>query len=163
MEFEEKLEVGCNFEEEIALPFLLDMFTEFWITPTHAYKLSKKGNSYYGPRMHRKGQRSLIMPDFELTGPCNMFIEAKYKTQPFSKSGHYPKKFIAIEESKCLQYEEVAKIKNMGLLYLIGCEETRTLHMVKPEEYLNHIFDNEHGSGPVRAFEINDTNKVGDF
>lgn len=163
MEFKETLEIGCLFEDKIATPFIKAKFSEHWMVPTHDHKLTKAGDSYYGPRMHKFKERSLILPDYQLYGDPNMWIEVKYKDNPFSIKGHYGKKFIAIEESKCLQYTEVAKVTNSSLVYMIGCGETRSLHFVDPEKFVQHIFANKYGTGPVNAFEINNTNKVGDF
>jgi len=163
MEFKDTLLIGCEFENIIATPFLKKTFRDHWVVPTHDHKLTKAGDSYYGPRMHKQGERSLILPDYQLYGDPNLWVEVKYKDNPFSITGYYGKKFIAIEESKCLQYQEVSRVTNSELVYLIGCGETRGLYFVNPEIYVQHIFTNKYGSGPVFAFEINDTNKVGDF
>ena len=163
MEFKESLNKGCRFEEDICLPFLTKAFSKHWIVPTHDHKLSKFGNAYYGPRMHTVGGQSLILPDFQLFGSPNLWIEAKNKSNPFSIKGHYLKKFIAIEEMKCMQYEEVAKITGFSLMYLIGCDATESLHLVDPYVHLHHRFANNFGDGPLYAFEINDENRAGSY
>ena len=125
MEFKRTLDIGCAFEDEIATPYITKTFQEHWVVPTHDHKLTKAGDSYYGPRMHKFGERSLILPDYQLYGNPNMWIEVKFKSVCFSKTGYWNKKFVAIEESKCLQYEEVARLTEHTLMLLIGCGETQ--------------------------------------
>lgn len=160
-EFREKLAQGNNFEVNVVQPFILKQFPDYWLESTHDHRVGH----YAGPKLHRQGYRPLTMPDFRITHADNhndvVLFEAKLKAQPFSLAGHMGQQFVAIEETKCMQYEEAAKVLGAQLFYIVGVESLNTLHVVKPCTFVTHNFNNEYAKGVVRAFEINNTNKVG--
>jgi len=160
-EFEEKLSQGNDFEVDVVQPFLLEQFPDYWLESTHDYRTG----DYAGPKLYNKTRRPLIMPDFRLTNvnkSCKIILfEAKHKTQPFSIAGHRGCDFVSIEEFKCMQYEEAANVVGATLQYIIGVESTKSLHIVKPCDYVPHSFNNQYSKGVVRAFYVNDFNKVG--
>ena len=155
--FQEKLKIGENFENNYVLPLLLDMHPEYWIEATHDYKT---GN-YSGPKIHRLNTAPITLPDFKLHNPANshrIMYEAKYKSKAFSISGHYHSKFVAIELTKVKEYQQAAQIFSSDLKFVIGCQETGSIHIC--QEWIHHYFNNTHYTGTVCAFELNDQNKV---
>lgn len=159
--FKENLESGCRFEREVVEPYLIDEYPAHWIVSYHDNRVEKNA----GPRIKNKLERPLILPDFGVIpidedGPKMMF-EAKYKTSAFSLVGHFGQLFVAIEEFKCLQYEESSRIMGFELYYIIGCEQTDGLYMYDADQFMPYAFSNNHGKGPVRAFKIDDRYKIG--
>lgn len=155
--FKKQLAVGEDFENNYVLPTLLDLHPDYWIEATHDYKAYR----YAGPRIHRKGNKSITLPDFKLHNPENshrIMYEAKYKTSAFSISGHYGSKFVAIEHEKVKEYHQAAYIFSSDLKFIIGCEETNGIHICT--EWVHHYFDNKHHTGTVCAFKLTDDNKV---
>jgi hypothetical protein len=164
--FNDNLRVGEDFEVRYAQPMLIQYYSDCWITPTHNFKISD--GTAGGPRMHRAGHKSLILPDFLITRATTpterVFVEAKWKKQPFSLVGG--SRYFAIEDYKCRDYEEAAVIFGANLLYLIGCDEDRSLYMYNADDFIFHTFTNKFTKyRPVlnRCFEQNPSNIVGTF
>lgn len=162
-DFKQKLLIGNNFEVEIVQPFLIDTFSGYWLEATHDHKV---GN-YAGPKLYNKTRRPLTMPDFRLTSVTDntdiILFEAKYKTKVFSIAGEPGIKFAAIEEYKCMQYAEAARVLGARLMYIFGIEQTNGLYILPPDAYIPHVFNNEHSNGVIRAFIINEQYRVGDI
>jgi hypothetical protein len=164
--FNANLRAGEDFEVNNAQPMLIQQYPDCWIVPTHNFKISD-GHAA-GPRMHRAGHKSLILPDFLVTRATDpsekVFIEAKWKKQPFALVGG--SRYFAIEDYKCRDYEEASVIFGANLLYLIGNEEDRALYMYNANDYIFHTFTNRFTyNKPVlnRCFEQNPANIVGSF
>lgn len=165
-QFNANLRIGEDFEVRYAQPMLIQYYSDCWVTPTHNFKISD--GQAAGPRMHRADHKSLILPDFLVIGATDptekVFVEAKWKKQPFALVGG--SRYFAIEDYKCKDYEESAKIFGAKLLYLIGCEENRTLYMYNHDDFIFHTFTNRFtGNRPVlnRCFMQDPANEVGSF
>lgn len=141
--FQETLALGEKFEVEHAQVFLQQYFADFYLIPTHNFQ-TKTGYDG-GPRI-LNGDRTIVMPDFMLIGKFDptvkLLVEAKWKNNVFHLPG--ARKAFAIEEHKCLDYELAADILGATLIYLIGNEETRKIHMYPKSQYVEHTFCNQH-------------------
>ena len=157
MNFQEKLEIGHVFEEQVVMPYLLSTYNNYWIESTHSYKTG----AYRGPCIQRCGFKNYILPDFKLYNPVNghqMLFEAKYKNSAFSISGYPGTRFVAVEKDKVLQYQEVSKIYRCDLYFAIGCKELNGLFVAST--YIDHYFNNKFYQGQVCAFPLTDSCKV---
>jgi hypothetical protein len=157
-DFHEKLKIGENFETNYVLPMLLEIHPEYWIESTHDYKTGH----YAGPRVQTSGKPPLILPDFKLFNPRNshsVMYEAKYKAKAFSITGFIGKKFVAVEETKVKEYQQVARLFRSDLKFVIGCGETGSIYIC--DSWIPHYFNNKYYTGNVCAFELNEENVVG--
>lgn len=140
--FEESLAIGEEFEVNHAQVFLLAQFSDFYLIPTHNFQ-TKTGYAG-GPRI-LSADETIVMPDFMLiskTDPSvKLLVEAKWKKNVFHLPGG--RQAYAIEEHRCLDYEKAAVILGASLMYLIGCEETKTIHLYSDDNYVNHTFCNK--------------------
>lgn len=155
--FQQLLQVGENFENRYAMPFLLSAYPDYWMEATHDYKVGQ----YVGPRIQRFNHQHIVLPDFRLFNPLNghnIMFEAKFKSKPFSIKGQTGKSFIAIEHDKVKQYQTAAEIYRSDLRFIIGCESLGSMHIC--DNWIFHYFSNSFYTGTVCAFELNDSNKV---
>lgn len=139
--FQESLAIGEEFEVQHAQTFLLNQFSDFYLIPTHNFQT--KAGYQGGPRIISTGE-AIVMPDFMLVSKTDpnvkLLVEAKWKKNVFHLPG--ARQAYAIEEHRCLDYEKAATILGASLIYLIGCEETRTIHLYARDNYVNHTFCN---------------------
>lgn len=140
--FKAMLEVGEDFEVNVAQVFLMQYFPNYYLIPTHNFQI--RNQLAGGPRIHVDAKTSVILPDFMLiskTDPSDrLLVEAKWKKNIF----YLPTRqtAYAIETSKCVDYELAAAITGSKLMYIIGNEETRKIHIYESSQFTAHTFCN---------------------
>lgn len=158
MNFYQNLTIGNNFETNIVKPYLLNNYKDYYILSTHSFKTS----DYCGPTIENINE-VVTMPDFMLLNPNNghkILIEAKYRNKPFSISGYINQKFVGVEYNDVNQYQKASQILQADLMFCIGLEETKTMHIDTLSNTVNHYFDNKYYKGYVSAFNLNNQNLV---
>lgn len=151
--FKNLLKIGEQFENEVALPYILENFKDYWVETTHDYKTT----SYGGPKLRRHGMSDITLPDFKLLNPANnhqLCIEAKFKSKVFSISGNWGREYIAIEKFKVEQYIKASEIFRADLKFLIGRGDRSELFLL--DTYIPHYFNNSFFRGEVCAFDVTD-------
>jgi hypothetical protein len=148
--------------EDIVTDHLVANMPDHWILPTHDFKVTGSG----GPRMQRDGKKDIIMPDYMMIKAISKemtLVEAKCKKKPFSLVGFNNQRFIGIEEYKVQDYRHAANLLNADLLFVVGDESTREMHMIKDQKFHIHNFNNKFSSVNTCCLELTDLTKVGTY
>ena len=143
--WEVSLARGEWFEDNVAHPWLVTNWPEWWITDCRLQKKSSLG----GPKM-RKGDVFLTLPDFRLDhaeSTQSFWIDAKYKEKFFTLDKHPGERFTSIDPRSYQEYVNLMSIfPNIGFYALIGNKRTNGLYMLdlKSIQPIWHDFNNQY-------------------
>lgn len=150
--WELNLAQGEWFEDNVAQPWLLENWINWWITDCRLEKKSTLG----GPRMRKKDQ-TLVLPDFRLdnsdTGQT-VWIDAKYKKQAFSIPGQKTTKFYSIDQRSYSDYKTFMNIWKIAEFFVLIGSGNKNLYLLdlKNINPIWHYFDNNYGKGYTPCF-----------
>lgn len=143
--WEVSLARGEWFEDNVAHPWLITNWPEWWITDCRLQKKSSLG----GPKM-RKGDKFLSLPDFRLDHAESMqtvWIDAKYKEKFFTLDDVPGERFTSIDPRSYQEYSDLMTIfPNTAFYALIGNRRTKGLYILdlKNNAPTWHNFSNQY-------------------
>lgn len=143
--WELNLAQGEWFEDNVAQPWLLETWNDWWITDCRLEKKSTLG----GPKIRNKYQ-TLTLPDFRLDHANNgqtIWIDAKYKKRTFRLDKYPGEYFYSIDPRSYQDYVNFMNtFKQCEFFILIGSRKTKGLYMLnlRAVDPIWHEFDNEY-------------------
>lgn len=143
--WELNLAQGEWFEDNVAQPWLLENWTDWWLTDCRLEKKSSLG----GPKIRNKNQ-TLVLPDFRLdhvdTGRT-IWIDAKYKKKTFILDKYPGEYFYSIDPRSYQDYVRfMDTFKQSEFFILIGARKTKNLYILnlRAHKPVWHEFNNQY-------------------
>lgn len=136
---------GEWFEDNVAQPWLIENWTDWWITDCRLEKKSQMG----GPKIRNKN-KVLTLPDFRLdnagTGET-VWIDAKYKKRTFLLDKYPGEYFYTIDSRTYQDYINFMNTFSQASFYiLIGARSTKGLYILdlRKKKPVWHEFHNKY-------------------
>jgi len=123
-EFERRLALGEEFENQIAYRLLMELYPDWGIEDCHNHQMTNQNGG--GPRI-RTTTAEYILPDYRLTNPKTkeiILVDAKRKSNPINYT-LYGRRVPchSLDRQKFLHYQETANFVGADLFLLVGDEK----------------------------------------